>query len=340
MALISVLIPVCNAAATIAGCLHSVLQQHWRDFEVIIVDDGSSDETPAIVKSFAHDPRIRLYCRPHAGIVAALNYGLTQCSGDYIARMDADDLMRAQRLARQLWFAEQHPDIDLIGAQFRLFRTDGLISAAQMRYQRWSNSLLDDAAIKRAMFVEAAIAHPTFFARKTLFDKLDAYRDHAWAEDYDFLLRAHARGARFGKVPCVLIDKRDSASRLYRTDPRCKRPALLRAKAHYFARGEWLKTRQLFIAGSGSSGRGAAIALRREGIAVAGFIDNKNAPGERCVQGLPAFNRQNAAAEMLLKNPGYYFFLLCIDNSAGREEQEAQFRRYGLEAGKNYLRFF
>ena len=272
---ISILIPVYNAAATLSVCLQSILNQTLHDFEIIIVDDGSTDKTPQLLAEYvASDTRIKVFSQTHSGIVAALNHGITRCHGEYIARMDADDVMRPQRLEKQLAFAKQYPHIDLIGTQFQLVRENKEISPAQQRYQDWNNALIDDQVIKEGLFIESPIAHPTFFAKQSFFKRL-GYQNNNWTEDYDFLLRASQQGAVFGKVPDILLDKHDQPDNLTRTDPRCKRPALFRAKAHYFAQGTWLKPEQeVFIAGSGSSGRQLAQALLAENINVAGFFDN------------------------------------------------------------------
>lgn len=339
--LISVLLPVYNAAATLKDCLLSVSRQTYQHFEIIVIDDGSTDDTARILRQFAaHDGRFRLYRQTHHGIVAALNHGLQHCQGEFIARIDADDRMLHSRLEEQLSFSRQYPDIDLIGCQFRLFRDDASLSSAQLRYQQWSNGLLDDAQIQQGLWLEASIAHPTFFARKNLFEALQGYREQIWAEDYDFLLRARQLGKRFAKVPGILLEKRDSATRLYRTDPRCKRPAMLAAKAHFFARDYAMRdTKQLYLAGSGGNARTIARALQAEGIRISGFIDNVCGPPDRTVMGIPCWPRSHDKTQALLDNKRRNFFILCIGDPDGRAEQEACFHTAGLQSGQHYLRF-
>jgi glycosyltransferase involved in cell wall biosynthesis len=339
--LISVVIPIYNAATTLGECLRSVLHQTYPHFEVIAIDDGSDDDSADMLAGFAaQDTRIKVLKQEHGGIVSALNNGLQQCRGHYVARMDADDRMLPERLAQQLRFACRHPHIDLIGARFRLFRTDAPLSPAQQRYRRWSNDLLDDRAIKRAMFLEAPLVHPTFFARRAFFQAMGGYHDRPWAEDYDFLLRARARGAGFAKVAQILLEKRDSPDRLYRTDPRCKRRAMLAAKAHFFTRGSWLDDgKSLYLAGTGPSGRTVAKALNKEGIAVTGFIDGVIGPPHRTVMGIPAWYRNSAAARALFAAPRHHFFISCIGDPQGRAEQESQWQATGLRYDDHYLRF-
>ena len=110
---VTVAIPMYNAAPHLRECLDSVLAQTFRDFELLIVDDGSTDDSVDIVRSYT-DPRIRLLLNRH-DYIGSLNLLLCEARGKYIARMDADDVMVPQRLALQFAYMEAHPDVDLLG---------------------------------------------------------------------------------------------------------------------------------------------------------------------------------------------------------------------------------
>ena len=99
---VSILLPVWNAGKTLASCLRSLERQAETGWECVLVDDGSSDDSLALARTFAaRDPRIRVVARPHEGLVAALNAGAEQCRSPLVARMDADDWMHRDRLALQ-----------------------------------------------------------------------------------------------------------------------------------------------------------------------------------------------------------------------------------------------
>ncbi len=339
--LISILMPICNAEDTLEECLESISAQSYSNFEVVAVEDGSGDSSPAILAEFARqDPRIRIMALPkNCGIVKALNHGLIHCRGKWIARMDADDIMRPDRLRLQREYLQDHPEIDLLGTRIRVFRRDGDLTPGQTRYQDWSNSLLTDRAIKREIFAESPVMHPTFFLRKSFYRKLEGYRDSPWAEDYDFLLRAYMENARIAKIPEVLLDKRDSPTRLARTDIRCKRKAMFQAKAHFFAQKNWLKNMDRFvIAGSGSSGRMAYAALKKENVSVDSFVDNISGSGERTVAGLPARTLDAGNAAEFFSAHSRSFFLVCIGLAEGRQMTEALLRQYGRLPVRDYLR--
>lgn len=340
---ISILLTVYNGAKTLSGCLESVLAQTHSDFELVVVDDGSSDATPSILSSYASkDERIRVITLPdNQGIVAALNKGLQECQGYWIARMDADDIMHAQRLEKQLAFMEDNPQVDILGCRIKLFRYSGEPSEGQIRYQNWSNSLLEDDQIKRNIFAESPIMHPTFFLKNSFYQTMEGYLDHPWAEDYDFLLRAYLKDAMFAKLPEVLVDKGDHPLRLARTDVRCKRQAMFRAKAHYFKEkfGTQLPKPQLLIVGSGSGGRMAFDALKELGVNVDGFVDNVKATGDRRIAGIPAISFDSRNPAVFFQTYRNALLLLCVGVEKSRVQLEDLFQQYQFQEGVDYLRF-
>ena len=112
---ISVLMPVYNAEEYVADAISSILEQTFSDFEFIIINDGSRDKTAAIVKSFK-DERIKFIDNPkNQGLIVVLNQGLDLCRGEYIARMDADDISYPERFAKQIDFLDNHLDVGLLG---------------------------------------------------------------------------------------------------------------------------------------------------------------------------------------------------------------------------------
>ncbi len=340
--LISVLLPVYNAEFNIGGALKSILDQSYPKFEIIVVDDGSTDSSGAIISHLAKkDSRIKSFTFPvNRGIVSALNHGLNHCSGKWIARMDADDLMMPHRLQRQMTCAKESPEVDIWGCRIELFGFHGNLSMGQIRYQDWSNSLLTDQDIKSNIYAESPIMHPTFFLTSEVYQKLGGYSDNPWAEDYDFLLKADLNQAVFGKLPEVLLKKGDHPSRLAKTDIRCKRKAMFRAKAHYFALKPHIwKGKKIIILGSGSAGRLAFKSLEEKGISVHCFADNTSGDRNRTVMGLPAKTLTPDSAEQFLAEYRDSLFLLCIGNDEGREFVERLLQKNGFIEGRAYFRF-
>lgn len=257
---VSVLIPAFNASATLDACLRSVQRQSLRDWECLVMDDGSGDRSADIVASFTSvDARFRYHALPHRGLVATLNAGIEQCRGDYVARMDADDLMHRERLAMQVAYLDQHPELAGIGTHVRLFPRDHLHKGWRA-YETWLHSINNADDVHRELFVESPIVHPTLLIRRLVLTT-HAYRECGWPEDYDLFLRLHQAGARIGMVPRRLLSWRDSPTRASRTGSQCASEVFARCKAHFLA-GSFLSHRGDYaLWGYGATGRNLRRAL-------------------------------------------------------------------------------
>jgi glycosyltransferase involved in cell wall biosynthesis len=340
--LISVVLPVYNADFNLVACLESILNQSTTNFEIIVIDDGSTDSSNEIISLLAgRDSRLKVFSFPeNRGIVLALNYGLKQCRGKWVARMDADDLMVPRRLECQLEHAVDRPEVDIWGSRIELFSFQGTLSQGQIRYQDWSNALLTDHQIKSNIYAESPIMHPTFFLKRDFYEKVGGYRDHPWAEDYDFLLNADHRQAVFAKLPDVLLKKGDHPLRLAKTDLRCKRKAMFQAKAHYFFLNDSIwQGRKIMIMGSGSAGRLTFKSLQERGIPIQGFVDNIEGDPNRRILGIPAITLRENSSNQFFSEFGDCLFLLCIGHEGGRQFAEQLFDQQGIKAGRDYFRF-
>lgn len=123
---VSVLLPAHNAAPYLEEAVASVLAQTFQDFELLLIDDGSTDQTPEIATRLAaSDPRIRLIRQEQSGLVAALNHGLALARGEYLARMDADDRSLPTRFAAQVAFLDANPEVAVVGGWGRLIDRNG-----------------------------------------------------------------------------------------------------------------------------------------------------------------------------------------------------------------------
>ena len=188
--------PVWNEARYVEAAVRSVLNQSCPDWELIVVDDQSDDGSDRLVEAFG-DPRIRLLRQPrHGGIVAALNRAAQAARGDYLARMDGDDLSHADRLQRQLAFMRADPTLDLTGTDC-LVIDEGDSIVARMHFPE------HHAQLQRILRLRPCLHHGTWMLKRSAFAKLGGYRFEA-AEDYDFLTRADTARLRFGNLPEAL----------------------------------------------------------------------------------------------------------------------------------------
>ena len=269
---VSVLLPAHNAAATLPACLRSLTRQTVTRWACVLVDDGSSDDTATIARAAARgDPRITVVTTPHRGLVAALQEGLGHCTAPYVARMDADDLMRRSRLADQVRALEEHPELTAVGTHVRIFPRRQLRDGWRA-YERWLNSIDSAAAVRRDAFVESPVAHPTLMIRRTTLEHF-GYRDCGWAEDYDLILRLLAGGHHVGVVPRRLVAWRDHPDRLTRRHSTYTMAQLTACKAAFLASGFLGATDRYVLWGYGGTARALHRALRAHGKRAAHVID-------------------------------------------------------------------
>ena len=210
---ISVLIPVYNVAAYVEEAIASIQAQTVRDIEIIVVDDGSTDQTPQLIQTIAaQDPRVRILKMPEKGgqgSAAARNFGLTACRAPYIAIMDGDDISTPERLEKLLSFLETHPEIALVGSAIRTMDEHG----------QFFGNVYEAAPNYSAMLKTVHLNIPclVWLARKELYDHLQGYRIMPTGEDHDFLLRALSAGYRLHNLPeplyWVRIRKGNSSER-------------------------------------------------------------------------------------------------------------------------------
>lgn len=182
--LVSVVMVVCNVDAFLAKSIESILGQTFIDFEFIIVDFGSTDQTKAIVSSYAaKDSRIKLHEIPNCGLAAARNAGGFLARGRYIAIMDADDISLPNRLQLQFDFLEKHPDICLVGGATEWIDATG----RALGIHRFPT---EDHKINSTLAVEFPLCHPTVLIRTQTFVLVGGYREaFVYGEDYDLWLR-------------------------------------------------------------------------------------------------------------------------------------------------------
>jgi glycosyltransferase involved in cell wall biosynthesis len=290
--------------------MESILAQTWTDWELVAVNDGSTDATPEILANYAcRDSRIRLLSTPPLGIAAALQTGCKAAAGEWIARMDGDDRMLPERLRWQMDFAHEHPEAGVVSGQV-LYGGDSVGYAAHVD---WVNSLPTHEEMALRRFVEAPVAHPSVMFRSELLEKHGGYLDGNFPEDYELWLRWLEAGVRFGKVPQEILVWNDPPGRLSRNDPRYGVDRFYEIKCAYLAR--WLRShvdpaRERWLWGAGRITRRRFDPLEREGLRFQGFIDvdpkkvNRHRDGRRVIMADELPERSRAFVIVAVGNRG------------------------------------
>ena len=297
--MVSVIMPVYNAAGTLDRAIDSMLSQDYGDLELILIDDGSTDQGSQKMKGWElKDPRIQLFSQEHSGIVAALLKGLHHARGKYIARMDSDDFSPQSRISRQVRFLEQNPGIDLVSGLIS-FDGDFDEQAGYARYVHWINSLKTHEEIALNRFIESPLAHPSVLFRSAALEQFGSYRDGDFPEDYELWLRWLEQGVKMAKIDQPVLYWNDRRERLSRNHPRYSFDAFYRTKAPYLAR--WLERHNphhpnIVVWGSGRTTRKRVEYLQDEGIIVQAYVDiDPNKIGKE-IHGIPVWAPEEVPA--------------------------------------------
>lgn len=199
--LVSIAMPVYNCGPTLAMAIRSILHQTFEDWELLLLDDGSSDRTLEVARSFP-DPRILVFDdHSHQGLVSRLNQAIDVSRGKYFARMDGDDVSYPERLALQVEHLQHHPDIDLLGGGILVFGRGGKVLGK--REKRITHMHI--CRKPRAGFY---LAHPTWMGKMEWFRKYRYRADAVRCEDHDLLLRAH-ESSLFAALPEIILGYRE-----------------------------------------------------------------------------------------------------------------------------------
>lgn len=220
MPALSVLLPVRDGGPWLASSLASLARQTFADFEIVAVDDGSTDGSAERLAAAARrEPRLRVMRSPGRGLPAALAFALSRARGALIARHDADDLSHRERFARQVAHLGAHPEVGVVGARLRAF-PDAATGAGMRRWVRWHNALLTHEAMAREVLIDSPLAHGTALIRRAALERAGGWIERGWPEDVDLWLRLLAGGVRFAKLPRVLYGWRQHPQSATRRDPR------------------------------------------------------------------------------------------------------------------------
>jgi len=319
--------PVYNAESTVLQALDSLRSQTIPELEIIVVNDGSTDGTMDLLH---RQKGIELLDHSHRGIAPALNDGLAAASGDYIARMDADDLCHPSRMELQASCLDVYSQIGLVGCRVA-FGGDRKEQQGYAAHVDWINELItpDDIALNR--FVESPFAHPSVMFRRELFEEFGAYRDGPFPEDYELWLRWMANGVKAVKVDEELLIWNDPPERLSRTDTRYSVDAFYQIKAEYLAL--WLKENNMhhpdvIVWGAGRVTRKRADILKQFGVRITHYIDLKSRALD-C--GTPVIHHDQ------IPDPATCFVLPMVGSRGARRKIDDFLKQRNFVQGDHYI---
>jgi glycosyltransferase involved in cell wall biosynthesis len=330
---VSVLLPFRDAARTIGECIESILAQSLTAIEIIAVNDYSADGSADLLQRY-NDDRIKLIGADRRGLVSALNTGLAQSAAPLVARMDADDIMHRCRLEKQHEYLRDRPDVVLVAAQARKF-PQPLVQNGYREYMRWQNAVLSSEDVNNQIYIESPFAHPSVMFRRDSILAAGGYRHGAFPEDYELWLRLLHIGHRMEKLPQVLLDWRESDTRLSRVSDKYSREAFDCIRVRYLSQDKRIHNKPLAFWGAGRKTRQRARHLLEKGFDATVWIDiDPKKIGNR-IDGVEVV--EPAWLEQAVVDGDKPFVLNYVTNHGARDIARTYLERIGYTMGRDYL---
>lgn len=278
--LVSILTPFKNTAEFLPECIESIQKQTYTNWELLIVDDGSTDNSFAIVERFASkDIRIKLFKNLGKGIIEALQHAYLKSSGELITRMDSDDIMTPNKLDVLSRHLLQKGKGHLATGLVKYFSKQG-INAGYKSYEEWLNRLTKTGDNYSEIYKECVIPSPCWMLFKEDLEAIEAFRPNRYPEDYDLTFRCYEHELKC--IPCheVIHLWRDYSSRTSRTHEHYAQNYFLDIKLHYFLKLEYDTSRTLTVWGAGFKGKSIAKSLIEKQIPFYWICDNPKKIGK------------------------------------------------------------
>ncbi|RKR13303.1 glycosyltransferase involved in cell wall biosynthesis [Maribacter vaceletii] len=330
--LVSILIPVKNTEKFLEECLDSILQQEYKNWEVLAIDDGSTDSSLSILKTYAKNcNKIKVYSNSGTGIIDALRLAYAKSTGNFITRMDSDDIMPKNKLSIMVESLTEKGTGYLATGKVHYFAKEG-ISNGYARYESWLNSLTEKGDNFKEIYKECVIPSPCWMVHKDDFDTSGAFFSSRYPEDYDLAFRFYKNDLKV--IPCniVLHHWRDYSYRTSRTSEHYAANYFIDLKMHYFLELDFNANRPLALWGAGNKGKEIAKILNSKNIPFTWHCDNPKKIGKEIYN--KTLEHFNSISE--LQNPQ------CIITVANEEEQ-LKIKKFFLEKnkqqGKDYFIF-
>lgn len=272
--LISILLPVKNAEPYLADCLNSIINQSEKHWELLAVEDHSTDQSFAILKAFGQkDPRINVFRNDGQGIIPALRKAYSESRGQLITRMDADDLMEINKLAALKTLLLQNGP-GYIGTALVSYFSEYQLGKGYLNYQNWLNDLSRQENNFIDIYKECVIPSPCWMVFRKDLDNSAAFHPDTYPEDYDLCFRFYKNGLTIKTAQQVLHQWRDYPERTSRNDPNYADVHFFELKIQYFLDLDYNSERPLLLWGAGRKGKELAQLLIKKNIPFQWITDN------------------------------------------------------------------
>ncbi len=264
MSLISILTPYRNAEKYIRETALSILEQSHSDWEWILVNDHSDENELEAISDLLNDPRIVLLKNTGSGIVDALCTAFARAKGEYVTRMDADDLMPDFKLAEMIR-ALENEEVHIVTGKVRYFGADS-ISPGYVTYEKWLNDRVNQQDFYKHIYRECSLASGNWMMRKADLEKCGGFTGLNYPEDYDLLFRWYESGFTIKGLDLLTHLWREHDLRTSKTSQHYRQKAFFSLKIDRFVNLDWDPKQQLIVNGTGQKGRLTAKVLIKNGV--------------------------------------------------------------------------
>ena len=278
--LISIVMPIRNADPYLKDCLDSIINQSYKNWELLAVNDHSVDTTVEILEDYAkQDERIKIYHNQGKGIIDALRLAYKNSEGQFITRMDADDLMLSEKLSTM---HDQLIDYGIghIALGKVKYFSENTLGDGYKKYADWLNKLIAKGDNWKDLYKECVIPSPCWMVHKYDFEKAGAFNSTFWPEDYDLCFRFYQAGLKPIASDTILHLWRDYDNRTSRNDPHYSDNRFLDLKCHYFIKLGLSQKKNLVLWGAGKKGKAIASQFNESKVDFRWLSNNENKIGK------------------------------------------------------------
>ena len=330
--LISILTPFKNTEDFISECLDSIVRQSYTNWELILVNDHSNDQSLRIAQEYAkRDSRIKVYKNPGEGIISALRKAYDESSGQFITRMDSDDIMVPEKLEFMQEDLTKYGTGHIALGKVKYFGENG-INEGYLKYENWLNDLTESGNNFNEIYKECVIPSPCWMVHREDFEQAQGFNPDRYPEDYDLTFRFYEHGLKCIPSSRLLHYWRDYPSRTSRNHPHYAQNSFLELKMHYFLKLDFQPKRVLTIWGAGRKGKTVAKILIQNKVDFKWICNNPKKIGKK-IYGKKLLNFESLTQ---LDNPQ------CIITVANPHSQ-VRIRKYlaakGMKAVEDYFFF-
>lgn len=312
--LISIIMAAKDTAPYLPDCLDSILAQSYQNWELIAVNDHSTDSTPEILQAYAQkDSRIKVFHSKRPLLIPTLKEGYRQAKGELINRMDSDDKMPVYKLTVMYEEWKKHGKGTIVAGGTQHFVDKGRVGDGFLRYDRWLNELARSGTHYEQIYRECVIPSHCWLIHRENFEKVEGFEPEVYPEDYDLCFRFYRAGLKIASLDMVLHFWRDRSSRISRTWEEYKDNRYFEMKLRYFLQIDRDQSRPLVLWGAGRNGKDLAKLLIKSGELFHWVCDNTNKIGLD-VYGV---KMQHFNEIQLLENPQ---IITVVSSPKGRSE--------------------